>query len=95
MVLCVEHLIFPPIMKKVEHETKTFLENWLQKTVKQYVVAMKGHENGHLYDLIVSGVERPLVKMVLKETTGNKTQAANILGINRNTLRKKIQEYNL
>ena len=52
-------------------------------------------ENGHLYDLILSGVERPLVKMVLKETTGNQTQAANILGINRNTLRKKIQEYNL
>mgnify|MGYP001371316163 CR=1 FL=1 len=82
-------------MKKVEHKTKTFLENWLQKTVKQYVVAMKDHENGQLYDLILSGVERPLIKMVLEETIGNQTQAASILGISRNTLRKKIEEYNL
>ena len=82
-------------MKKVERKTKTFLENWLQKTVKQYVVAMKDHKNGQLYDLILSGVERPLVEMVLKETAGNQTQAANLLGINRNTLRKKIKEYDL
>jgi len=82
-------------MKKVERKTKTFLENWLQKTVKQYIVAMKDHENGQLYELILSGVERPLVKMVLKETAGNQTQAANVLGINRNTLRKKIKEHDL
>lgn len=82
-------------MKKVERKTKTFLENWLQKTVKQYIVAMKDHKNGRLYDLILSGVEGPLVEMVLKETAGNQTQAANVLGINRNTLRKKIKEYNL
>jgi len=82
-------------MKKVERVTKTFLENWLQKTVKQYVVAMKDNKNGQLYDLIVSGVERPLVEMVLEETAGNQTQAANVLGINRNTLRKKIKEYDL
>ena len=82
-------------MKKVERTTKTFLENWLQKTIKQYVGAMKDHENGQLYDLVLGGVEKPLVEMVLKETAGNQTQAANVLGINRNTLRKKIQEYNL
>ena len=82
-------------MKKVERTTKTFLGNWLQKTIKQYVGAMKDHENGQLYDLVLSGVERPLVEMVLKETGGNQTQAANVLGINRNTLRKKIKEYDL
>ena len=82
-------------MEKVQSETKTFLENWLQKTVKQYVSAMNGHERGQLYNLVVMGVEKPLLALVLKETGGNQTQAANILGINRNTLRKKIQEYNL
>ncbi len=85
----------PLIMQKVQRTTKTFLENWLQKTVKQYVVAMNGHDNGKLYDLIVTGVEKPLLEMVLKETGGNQTQAANILGINRNTLRKKIKDYDL
>ena len=82
-------------MEKIERKTKTFLENWLQKTIKQYVVAMKNHENGQLYDLILGGVEKPLVEMVLKETAGNQTQASKLLGINRNTLRKKIKEYDL
>ena len=82
-------------MKKDKHRSENFLENWLHKTVKEYVVAMKSHENGQLYELILSGVERPLVEMVLKETAGNQTQAANVLGINRNTLRKKIKEYDL
>ena len=82
-------------MKKVERDTKSFLENWLQKTIKQYIVAMKHHKHGQLYDLVLGGVERPLVEMVLKETEGNQTQAANLLGINRNTLRKKIKEYGL
>ena len=82
-------------MEKVQRTTKTFLENWLQKTVKQYVEAMNGDDNGQLHDLIVRGVEKPLIEMVLKKTGGNQTQASNILGINRNTLRKKIQEYDL
>ena len=82
-------------MEKVERVTKTFLENWLQKTVRQYISAMNSHEGGRLYDLVVMGVEKPLVEMVLKETGRNQTQAAKILGINRNTLRKKIQEYSL
>lgn len=82
-------------MQNVQRTTKSFLEQWLQKTVKQYVSHMNGHDNGHLYELIVSGVEKPLVEIVLQETGGNRTQAANILGINRNTLRKKIKEYDL
>ena len=82
-------------MEKVRSKTKTFLEKWLEKTVKQYVEAMNGHDNGRLHDLIISGVEKPLIGMVLKKTGGNQTQAATILGINRNTLRKKIEEYDL
>jgi DNA-binding protein Fis len=43
----------------------------------------------------MGGIEKPLVQLVLKETKGNQTKAANILGINRNTLRKKIVEYKI
>jgi DNA-binding protein Fis len=82
-------------MKKFKHQTKTFLGDWLEKSVKQYVVAMKDYDNGQLHELILNGVERPLIEMVLRETAGNQTQASNILGINRNTLRKKIKEYDL
>ena len=82
-------------MKQLELVTKNFLSEWLQKTVKKYITVMNGGDSGHLHDLVITGVEKPLLKMVLKETNGNQTQAANILGINRNTLRKKMQEYNL
>jgi two-component system nitrogen regulation response regulator GlnG len=47
---------------------------------------------GVLYDTVIQQVERPLIARVLQETAGNQLQAARILGINRNTLRKKIHE---
>ena len=43
----------------------------------------------------MGGIEKPLEEIVLKETNGKQTQPANILGINRNTLRKKIAEYGI
>jgi Fis family transcriptional regulator, factor for inversion stimulation protein len=82
-------------MQNVSRKTRTFLEKWLDITVKDYVKAMRKEKNGDLYDLIVGGVEKPLLDVVLKETNGNQTQAAAILGINRNTLRKKITEYQI
>ena len=78
-----------------EKKVHTFLEKWLDKSIKQYVGAMDEKNNGHLHELIMGGIEKPLVEIVLKETNGNQTQAANILGINRNTLRKKIVEYEI
>ena len=82
-------------MKELERLAGNFLSDWLQKTVKKYITVMNGDGSGHLHELVIMGIEKPLLEMVLKETNGNQTQAANILGINRNTLRKKIQEYNL
>ncbi|QPJ66369.1 MAG: Fis family transcriptional regulator [Candidatus Nitrohelix vancouverensis] len=82
-------------MQNVDRKARSFLEKWLHKTVKEYVAHMDGGQNGHLHDTIVGGIEKPLVEIVLKEVKGNKTQAANILGINRNTLRKKIQDHNI
>lgn len=82
-------------MHNVNRRTRSFLENWLDLTVKDYVKHMRRDEDGDLYGLIIGGVEKPLLDIVIKETNGNQTQAANILGINRNTLRKKIKEYKI
>lgn len=82
-------------MPKVDKNIQTFLEKWLDKSVRQYVSHMDCQQNGGLHNLIISGVEKPLLEVVLQETGGNRTQAANILGINRNTLRKKIQDYKI
>jgi len=85
----------PPALQKTQKQITTFLEKWLDKSIRQYVSAMDKTNNGHLHELIMGGIEKPLVEIVLKETNGNQTKAANILGINRNTLRKKIAEYKI
>lgn len=45
--------------------------------------------------MLISAVERPLIAHALKETNGNQIQAAQLLGMNRNTLRKKITEFRI
>ncbi len=52
-------------------------------------------ESGDLYGLVLEQMERPLIRFVLEKTRGNQVKAADILGINRNTLRKKIQELDI
>ncbi len=50
---------------------------------------------GGLYQTVINEVERPLLAVTLKAVAGNQKKASEVLGINRNTLRKKIQELGL
>lgn len=52
-------------------------------------------EKGDLYNLVLKEIERPLISYVLNISRGNQLKCANILGLNRNTLRKKINELNI
>tara|TARA_B100000315_G_scaffold210427_1_gene206697 strand:- start:15885 stop:16211 length:327 start_codon:yes stop_codon:yes gene_type:complete len=70
------------------------IEDWLGKKIKKYVSKLNGYE-GNLHDLVLQGIEKPLIKIVLDEVKGNQVQASTILGINRNTLRKKINQYGI
>jgi Fis family transcriptional regulator, factor for inversion stimulation protein len=60
-----------------------------------YFSTLNGHKPGQLYDLVMREVEEPLFKAVLDYAQGNQSRAADILGINRGTLRKKLKEYGL
>lgn len=60
-----------------------------------YFRKLNGHKPGDLYQLVLGEVERPLFQAVLEFTKGNQSEAAEILGINRGTLRKKLRTYNL
>ena len=45
----------------------------------------------YLYELVLAEVEHPMLDMIMQYTRGNQTRAANMLGINRGTLRKKLK----
>jgi two-component system nitrogen regulation response regulator GlnG len=56
------------------------------------MVGIEKLDKGDIYDRVLEQVERPLIRFILEKTRGNQVRAADLLGINRNTLRKKIQE---
>jgi Fis family transcriptional regulator len=65
------------------------------EALDSYFATLNGHKPGHLYDLVLREVEEPLFKAVLDYAEGNQCRAADILGINRGTLRKKLKTYGL
>ena len=67
----------------------------VEHAVRQYFTALDGTQPHNLYELILQEVEKPLLSVVLENTRGNQTKTAQILGLNRGTLRKKMQMYDL
>ncbi|MGD9842551.1 MAG: DNA-binding transcriptional regulator Fis [Steroidobacteraceae bacterium] len=60
-----------------------------------YLSQLNGDKPGFLYELVMREVEEPLFRAVLDYVDGNQSRAAEVLGINRGTLRKKLRQYNL
>jgi Fis family transcriptional regulator, factor for inversion stimulation protein len=71
------------------------LSSVTEDALKKYFKDMNGHAPGDLYGLVLGEVEAPLFKTVMDHTQGNQSRAAEILGINRATLRKKLKTYYL
>ncbi|OFZ69688.1 MAG: Fis family transcriptional regulator [Betaproteobacteria bacterium RBG_16_58_11] len=67
----------------------------VRKAVNDYFKHLDGEKPGTVYDMVLTCVERPLIETVLYHTEGNQTRASELLGINRNTLRKKMQQYKI
>ena len=68
------------------------LEEIIRHKLEDYFRRTEGVDVDNLYSLVIERVERPLIELTLKKTNGNQIRAAQILGINRNTLRKKITD---
>ncbi len=60
-----------------------------------YFERLNGHRPAGLYELVMREVEEPLFRAVMRHTEGNQCRAAEILGINRGTLRRKLEDYGL
>ncbi len=63
--------------------------------LEDYFLHLDGEQPNAIYDMVLKSVEKPLFEFVLQRAAGNQTLAATMLGINRNTLRKKLAEYQL
>ena len=63
--------------------------------LEQYFRDLDGEKPDAIYDMVLRKIERPMLEVVLTKAGSNQTLAAEMLGINRNTLRKKLTEHQL
>ncbi|MCI0428076.1 MAG: hypothetical protein L0Z46_08685 [Nitrospiraceae bacterium] len=71
------------------------LEDYLEWKMGDFVKGMRDGSGRNLHPILINAIERPLIARALQETKGNQIQAAELLGLNRNTLRKKIHDLHI
>jgi Fis family transcriptional regulator len=71
------------------------IEQCIVRSLNEYFANLGGAKPHALHELVLQAVERPLLKFAMQRTSGNQSAAAELLGINRNTLRKKLIDYHL
>ena len=73
----------------------TPLQESVATALKEYFDDLEGKPATELYDLVLSEVEAPMLKVVMSQAGNNQSRAAAMLGLNRGTLRKKLKRYGL
>lgn len=67
----------------------------VERSLDEYFRKLDGEPPHGVYDMVIGHVERALLASMLERAQGNQTQAADMLGMNRNTLRAKLAKYRL
>jgi Fis family transcriptional regulator, factor for inversion stimulation protein len=75
--------------------SRKHIEACVRDSLEQYFKDLHGAEPHSLHDMVMGAVEKPLLEVVMKQAEGNQSKAAEWLGINRNTLRRKLLDYKL
>ncbi len=75
--------------------SKHNIEQCIQESLKMYFQDLDGECAHDIYKMVISCVEKQVFEFMLEHTNGNQSLAAKYLGINRNTLHKKLQQYDL
>jgi len=75
--------------------SKQSIEDCVRKSLEKFFRDLDGQTAHDVYDMLILTVEKPLLEVVLEQAAGNQSVAADILGINRNTLRKKLVQHGL
>ena len=67
----------------------------VEKSIDEYFRKLDGEQPHGIYDMVIANVERSLITTVMHRAGGNQTCAADMLGLNRNTLRTKLSKYGI
>ncbi len=75
--------------------SKKHIQECVQTSLEGYLRDLRGTEPDGMYNMMVTVVEKPLLEVVMRHADNNQSKAAQWLGLNRNTLRKKLLEHKL
>ena len=75
--------------------TKKHIEECIRDSLETYFKDLRGVEPAAMYEMILGVVEKPLLEVVMRHADNNQSRAAEWLGINRNTLRRKLLEHKM
>jgi len=75
--------------------SRRHLEECVRETLERYFDDLRGTEPHELHAMIMTAVEKPLLELVMHHADGNQSKAADWLGMNRNTLRRKLTDHKL
>jgi Fis family transcriptional regulator len=75
--------------------SKTHLHDCVRASREEFFRDLNGTDPANLHDMLVKAVEKPLLEVVMEQAQNNQSRAAQWLGLNRNTLRKKLVEHKL
>ena len=75
--------------------SKQLIDECVRNSLEGYFRDLRGTEPDSMHDMLVRAVEKPLLEVVMEHADNNQSKAAQWLGLNRNTLRKKLVEHKL
>jgi Fis family transcriptional regulator len=75
--------------------SRKHIENCVRESLEQYFRDLRGAEPHSVHEMVMAAVEKPLLDVVMQQAEGNQSKAAEWLGINRNTLRRKLLDHKL
>jgi len=76
-------------------EEDNIIVGHVRKALQEYLNDLDGENPVGVRDMVIAAVEKPVIEVILSHVDGNQTKAAAMLGVNRNTLRKKIKIYKI
>ncbi len=85
----------PAVSAANENVQEQSLRSSVESTMENYFRHLDGQAVTDVYDMVLQEIEAPLLEIVMKNTRQNQTKAAELLGLNRGTLRKKLKRYSL